>query len=143
MLLCITFLWVLVLHVHKIMSFDCEYSSREYQVVLRPDLLMSSFETGVMRVIDELAKIENANILNFKVSRSSLKFKNVSVVRYIPDNNRDAKDFYIPIKFKSRQKKIDEPADIVLKLSNADPALTCMPLTVNISFLFLSISNIK
>ncbi len=60
MLLFPTFIWILIHHTYKILSMDCEYSLREYQVVLRPDLLMKSFENGVMRIVDELAKIENA-----------------------------------------------------------------------------------
>ena len=94
---------------------DYEYSSREYQVVLRSDLLVNSFEAGVTWILEELTKIEDSKTINFKVSRSSLKFKNVSVVRYVSDNNRDSKDFYIPVKFKSRKNKVDEPADIVMK----------------------------
>lgn len=130
MLLTIPLLWLLTLHIQKIMSMDCEYSSREYQVVLRPDLLMNSFENGVTRVIDELAKIEDAKTMKFKVSRSSLKYKNVTIVRYIPEESRDSDDFYIPIIFKSRRKKLNEPADIVFKISNPDPLLTCIPLMV-------------
>jgi hypothetical protein len=45
---------------------DCEYSSREYQVVLRPDLLIDSFETGVMRILDELTKTEDAKLFGSK-----------------------------------------------------------------------------
>ena len=77
---------------HKIMSMDCEYSSREYQVVLRPDLVINSFETGVMRILNELTKIENIKTIQFKVSRSSLKFKDESLVQYILVNSRDSKD---------------------------------------------------
>ncbi|CAF2521268.1 unnamed protein product [Rotaria sp. Silwood2] len=130
MLLFVPFVWILINHAHNIMSMDCEYTSREYQIVLRPDLLINSFETGVMKVIDELAKIEDAKIMPFKVSRSSLKFKNVPFTQYVLDNSRDKNDFYIRPVFKTRQKKIAEPADIVMKISNIDPALACVQLTV-------------
>jgi hypothetical protein len=134
MFLIVTFIWILIHHVHTITSLDCEYSSREYQVVLRPDLLVNSFDTGVTRILDELTKIENAKIIQFKVSKSSLQFKNVSLVNYIPGSNRDSNDFYIPPIFKSRRKATTEPADIVTKISNPDPALACVPLTVYIFF---------
>ncbi|CAF0916168.1 unnamed protein product [Rotaria sordida] len=130
MYLFIPFIWILINHVYKIMSMDCEYSSREYQVFLRPDLMINSFETGVMQVIDELVKIEDLKMIPFKVLQSSLKFKNVSFTQYVSDNNRPENDFYIRPVFKSRQKKITAPADIVMKISNIDPALACLQLKI-------------
>jgi len=109
---------------------DCEVSSREYQVVLRTDLFVNSFASGVKQVIDELAMIEDTDTMAFKVSRSSLKFKNVTIARYIPSDNRDANDFSIRLRFKSRRKKADGPADIVLKIADVDPALSCVPLQI-------------
>ncbi|CAF0715274.1 unnamed protein product [Adineta steineri] len=123
-------LWILFYHIHRIISMECEYSSREYQVVLRPDLLANSFQAGVMKFIDVLAKIEDTKVIDFKVSRSSLKYKNMTIVDYTPQNSQLSEEFFIPIKFKSRQKKTTEPADIVMKISNADPGLSCVPLTV-------------
>jgi hypothetical protein len=113
---------------------DCEYSSREYQVVLHPDPLIGSFKSGVDRVLAELTRIERSNILEFKVSVSSLKLKNVSVIEYVPRADRDANDFYLPLRFKSRQKKPYEPADIMLKVSNSDPAVACLSLKVSLSY---------
>lgn len=112
------------------MAMDFEYSSREYQVVLRPDILANSFESGVLHVFDELTKIENTKLIPFEISRSSLKFKKQTLVPYTLDASRQSNDFFIPVIFKSRRKKPKQPADIVMKLSNADPALTCIPLTV-------------
>ncbi|CAF0729511.1 unnamed protein product [Adineta steineri] len=123
-------LWILFYHIHRIISMECEYSSREYQVALRPDLLENSFHDGVMKVIDELAKIEDTKTIDFKVSRSSLKFNNITMVHYTPENSQLSQEFFIRIKFKSRQKKPNEPADIVMKISNADPGLSCLPLTI-------------
>ncbi|CAM4818125.1 unnamed protein product [Rotaria magnacalcarata] len=113
------------------MSLNCEYSSQEYQVVLQPDILMNSFENGVMQVISELAKIEKNNIMNFKVSKSSLAFKNVSLARYTIDNSRDLSDFYLKPVFKSRRNKPTKPADIVMKFSAEDPELVCIQLTTS------------
>ncbi len=45
---------------------DCQYSSRDYQVVLRPDLLINAFEIGVMRIFDELTKTEDAKLFGSK-----------------------------------------------------------------------------
>ena len=136
MLRLMIYFWILIRHMHNIMSMGCEHTSREYQVNLRSDLLASSFEAGVIKVIDELTKIEKTETMPFKVSRSSLKFKNISLSRYILDENRSSDDFYIPSLFKSRRKKVDDPADIVMKISNPDPALACVPLKVNIVFDF-------
>lgn len=105
-------------------------------MVLRPESLIASFKTGVTHVLDELTKLEQAKTMDFKVSMSSLKFKNVSVTEYVSSNARDSADFYLPLRFKSRQKKANEPADIVMKTSNADPALACMPLKVTIFLIF-------
>ena len=110
---------------------DCEYSSREYQVVLRPGILSGSFKTGINQILNELTLIEKANLLDFKVSVSSLKFKNESYTEYIPADNRNPNDFILPLRFKSRQKKANEPSDIVMKTSNADPVLACLPVTVS------------
>ncbi|UJR29162.1 hypothetical protein I4U23_010376 [Adineta vaga] len=123
--------YILIIHIYGIMAMDCEYSSREYQVVLRPDLLINSFEAGVMRIFEELDRIEDAKRIPFKLSRSSLKFKNETLVSYTHDLSRNSEDFFIPITFKSRRKKPTEAADIVMKMSNADPAITCTPLTVS------------
>lgn len=112
-------------------SPSCDYSSREYQVVLRPGILSGLFKTGINQILSELTAIEKANALDFKVSVSSLKFKNESYTEYIPANNRNPNDFILPLRFKSRQKKADEPSDIVMKASNADPVLACLPVTVS------------
>ena len=112
------------------MAMECEYSSREYQVVLRPDVFDESFGAGVLRVFDELINIENTRLIPFKISQSSLKLKNQTLVPYTLDASRQVNDFFIPVIFKSRRKKPTHPADIVMKISNADPALTCIPLTV-------------
>ena len=116
----------------RVKALECQYSSREYQVVLRHELLISSFKTGVDRVLGELTRIEKSNVLDFKVSVSSLKWKNVSVTEYVPRAARDVNDFYLPLRFKSRQKKPYEPADIVMKTSNVDPALACLTLKVSL-----------
>ncbi|CAF0944520.1 unnamed protein product [Adineta ricciae] len=110
---------------------ECEYSSREYQVVLRPDIFDNSFESGVLRVLDELIKIGNTKLIPFEISQSSLKLKNQTLVPYTLDASRQSNDFFIPVIFKSRRKKPTHPADIVMKISNADPALTCIPLTIS------------
>ena len=136
----ITFLCFAIFNAGYVLSLDCEYSSREYQVVLRPAIVSSSFHTGVNQVLDELDKIEKTKELDFKVSPSSLKYKNVSVSEYIPADIRDAKDFHIPLRFKSRRKKIDEAADIVMKTSNADPELACWPLKVSVFSIRLNIT---
>ena len=124
-------LCLVVLSAGYVLSMDCTYSSREYQVVLRPELLTASFKNGMTKVLDELTKIERADVIDFKVSVSSLKFKNVSVSEYIPANSRDPADFTIPLRFKSRRKKANEPADIVMKTSNVDPELACWTLDVS------------
>ena len=124
-------LCLLVLSAGYVLPMDCEYSSREYQVVLRPELLTASFKNGITKILDELTNIERAQVIDFKVSVSSLKFKNVSVCEYIPANNRDPADFDIPLRFKSRKKKFNEPADIVMKTSNVDPELACWTLDVS------------
>jgi hypothetical protein len=108
---------------------ECEHSSREYQVILRPEIMSgaNSFAQGVTAVIDELAAIEKAGVINFNISRSSLKITNVTVVKYqalIPN------DLLLTIQLKSRKKKLDQPADFVFKVSNADPILACVPLSV-------------
>jgi hypothetical protein len=126
------FLWSAFFHVGYVLSLDCEYSSREYQVVLRPEIVAASFKTGVTQVLDELSKIEKAKEIDFKVSLSSLKYKNVSVSEYVSAEIRDATDFNVPLRFKSRRKKATEPADIVMKTSNADPELACLPLKVSV-----------
>ena len=125
-------LWFVLLHIEYVSSLDCEYTSREYQVVLRPTIMVPSFRNGVDQVLDELNKIEKSQELDFKVSLSSLKYKNVSVSEYIPSDSRDETDFNVPLRFKSRRKKVDEPADIVMKTSNVDPELACWTLKVNI-----------
>jgi len=119
------FVWSVVLHVGSVLSLKCEYTSREYQVVLRPEFMTTSFRTAVNQILDELTKIERAEVIDFKVSVSSLKFKNVSVTEYILPSIRDTTDVNVPLRFKSRQKKASEPADIVMKTSNADPELAC------------------
>jgi hypothetical protein len=124
------FLWFAIFHDGYVLSMDCEYSSREYQVGIRPELLTTSFKNGINQILDELTKIERAQVIDFKVSVSSLKFKNVSVTEYIPASSRDPADFNVPLRFKSRQKKASEPADIVMKTSNADPKLACWPLEI-------------
>ncbi|CAM4900644.1 unnamed protein product [Rotaria socialis] len=134
MLLFIPLLWILIQHASNSMSLNCEYSSQEYQVVLRPDILMNSFENGVMQVVNELAKIEKNNIMNFKVSKSSLAFKNVSLARYTIDDSRDLSDFYLKPVFKSRRNKPTKPADIVMKFSAEDPELICIQLTTSTAF---------
>ncbi len=126
------FLWFAIFHDGYVLSMDCEYSSREYQVAIRPELLTTSFKNGINQILDELTKIERAQVIDFKVSVSSLKFKNVSVTEYIPASSRDSADFNVPLRFKSRQKKPSEPADIVMKTSNADPELACWPLKVSV-----------
>jgi hypothetical protein len=126
------FLWSAVFHAGHVLSLDCEYTSREYQVVLRPEIVTPSFKTGVNQVLDELSKIEKAKEIDFKVSLSSLKFKNVTVSEYISADIRDTTDFNLPLRFKSRHKKASEPADIVMKTSNADPELACLPLKVSV-----------
>lgn len=124
-------LYFAAFHADQVLSLDCEYSSREYQVVLRPSIMMPAFKAGVTQVLDELTKIEQSGKMDFKVSVSSLKFKNVSFTEYVSSNIRDASDFYVPLRFKSRQKKVNEPADIVMKISNTDPEISCWPLKVN------------
>lgn len=114
------------------MSMDCEYSSYEYQVYLRSDLMVDSFKDGVMQVLDELSTIEQKKIFPFKVSRSSLNYLNVSLTYYVLDNNRDINDFYVKPVFKSRKKKPSKPTDLVMKLSDIDPLAVCIKLTVNI-----------
>jgi hypothetical protein len=118
---------------------DCEYTSREYQVALRTEFMASSFKTAVSQVLDELTKIEQAQAIEFKVSVSSLKFKNVSVTEYILPVIRSTTDVNVPLRFKSRQKKASEPADIVMKTSNADPELACWPLKVSVFLIFSSL----
>jgi len=110
-------------------TLDCEYTTREYQVVLKPEILSgtNSFDYGVSLVLDELDAIENASLIDFKVSRSSLKFKNVTSFKYHAQQRADTQ---LKITMKSRQKKVDEPADFVLKFSNADPTLACIPLKI-------------
>jgi hypothetical protein len=115
---------------------DCEYSSREYQVALRTELMTPSFTTAINKILDELTEIERAQVIDFKVSVSSLKFKNVSVTEYILPSIRDTTDVNIPLRFKSRQKKASEPADIVMKTSNPDPELACWPLKVSVFLIF-------
>ena len=102
-------------------------------MVLRADPFVSSFKNGVDRVLAELTRIERSNMLDFEVFVSSLKLKNVSVTEYIVRGDRNANDFYLPLRFKSRQKKPYEPADIVLKASNSDPAIACLDLKVRLS----------
>lgn len=114
------------------MSMDCEYSSYEYQVYLRSDLMVDSFKDGVMQVLDEFSTIEKKKIFPFKVSRSSLNYLNVSLTYYVLDNNRDINDFYVKPIFKSRKKKPSKPTDLVMKLSDIDPLAVCIKLTVNI-----------
>ena len=108
---------------------DCEYTSREYQVVLKPEILSgaNSFADGVSLVLDELQSIENAGLIDFKVSRSSLNVKNVTSAKYAAE---DRDDLQMKITMKSREKKADEPADFVLKFSNADPTLACVSLKI-------------
>ena len=130
------FLCFAVFHADYVLSLECEYSSREYQVVLRPPMMIPSFKAGVMQVLDELTKIAEAGVMDFKVSASSLKFKNVSFTEYVSSNIRDPSDFHVPLRFKSRQKKANESADIVMKISNADPEIACWPLEVTICFIF-------
>jgi len=125
--------WFLILHFGTgVFSLDCEYSSREYQVTIRPEILKNSFKSGITLILDELTKIEKDPEVDFKVSLSSLKYKNVSVTEYILPSTRDVTDLYVPLRFKSRQKKANEPADIVMKTSNADPELACLSLDVRI-----------
>lgn len=121
---------IIILHIVSALSIDCEYSSREYQVAIRPDILKNSFKDGITQILDELTNIERDPEVDFKVSKSSLKFKNISVTEYILPGNRHAADLYVPLRFKSRQKKSNEPADIVMKTSNADPQLACLSLKV-------------
>ena len=108
---------------------DCEYTSREYQVVLNPEILSgtNSFTDGVSLVLDELETIENARLIDFKVSRLSLKFKNITSGKYSVEHQEDLQ---MKITMKSRQKQVDEPADFVLKFSNADPTLACVSLKI-------------
>jgi hypothetical protein len=110
-------------------KLECEYSSREYQIVLKPELVSgtNSFAYGVSLVLDELSAIEKAAVLDFKVSRSSLKFKNVTSIKYYAQN---VDDLQFKITMKSRQKAFDAPADFVLKFSNSDPTLACIPLKI-------------
>ena len=110
-------------------KLQCEYNSREYQVVLDPEILSGSksFSDGVGMVIDALTTIERNGTLDFSVSRSSLQFSEVTTFRYFARNRADLQ---FPIKMKSRQKKINQPADFVLKFSHPDPTLACVPLTV-------------
>jgi len=138
MLIAITFVYLAVFCTGQVSSLDCEYSSREYQVALQPELLMGSFNDGILEILDELTKIEKGKVIDFKVSVSSMKLKNVTVTEYIPANNRDSNDFYVPLRFKSRRKKKTEPADIVMKTSNADPQLACLSLTVNVALFHFS-----
>jgi len=109
---------------------DCEYTSREYQIVLKPDILSgkNSFIYGVSLVLAELAVIENAGFLDFKVTRSSLTVKNVTSAKFSAEH---PEDLNMKITMKSRQKKLDEPGDFVLKFSNADPSLACVPLQLD------------
>ncbi len=135
-MLFIIFFWCAVLHAGHVLSLNCEYSSREYQVVLRPEVLTASFKNGITQILDEFTKIEKARVIDFKVSVSSLKFKNVSVTEYVLPNTRDPADCNVPLRFKSRQKKANEPADIVMKTSNVDPELACWSLKVSVFFIF-------
>ena len=110
-------------------KLECEHSSREYQVVLRSDIMTgaNSFVDGVMMVIDELTAIERAGIIDFQVNRSSLKITNITVVKYQALLSNDLR---LAVQMKSRQKKTNEPADFVFKISNADPILACVSLDV-------------
>ena len=112
---------------------QCEYTSREYQIVLRADILSgnNSFASGVSMVLDELDAIENSGFLDFKVSRSSLTIKNVTSGKY---SVQHPEDLNMKITMKSRQKKPNEPADFVLKFSNADPSLACVALQVDSTY---------
>lgn len=101
-------------------------------MTIRPEILKNSFKSGITLILDELTKIEKDPEVDFKVSLSSLKYKNVSVTEYILPSTRDVTDLYVPLRFKSRQKKANEPADIVMKTSNADPELACLSLDVRI-----------
>ena len=127
-------LFLLSLQVLATMTMTCTHSSREYQIVLRSDLLTPSFEAGVNQVVDQLSRIEKEKLMNIKVLRSSLKFNNVSLVRYILDPERASTDLNTELTFKSRRKRVDESADIVTKISNPDPALACVALKVSTSF---------
>ena len=127
-------LCLLSVQIVVIMTMTCTHSSREYQVVLRSDLLTDSFEAGVNQVLDQLTRIEKEKLMDMKVLRSSLQFKNVSLVRYIVDPERVSDDLNTELSFKSRRKRIDESADIVTKISNPDPALACVSLKVSTSF---------
>ena len=82
------------------------------------------FLSYILFYLDESTKIEEAAVIAFNVSVSSLKYKNVSFVEYVP------------VRFKSRRKKVDEPADIVMKISNPDPEISCWPLQVIIFLIF-------
>lgn len=119
-------LFISVIHGKKL---ECQYNSREYQVVLNPNLFsgVKSFADGVNRILDELTTIEKNSQFEFRVSRSSLQYNNVTTVRYIATN---LTDLQYPIKMKSRQKVVNEPADFVLKFSNSDPLLTCVHLNL-------------
>jgi hypothetical protein len=128
------FLWFTIFHVGYVLSLDCELTSREYQVVLRPELMTPSFKNGVTTILDELTKIEKAKVIDFKVSLSSLQYKNVSVTEYVLPSTRNPSDCNVPLRFKSRQKKPTEPADIVMKTSNGDPELACWPLKVHSAY---------
>lgn len=118
-------LCLVVLSSGYVLSMDCKYSSREYQVVLRPELLTAPFKNGLTIVLDELTNIERADVIDFKVS----------VSEYIPANSRDPADFNIPLRFKSRRKKSNEPAGIVMETSNVDPKLACWTLDVSEFFI--------
>lgn len=86
-----------------------------------------SFADGVSLLLDELETIENAGLIDFKVSRLSLKFKNVTSGKYSVEHREDLQ---MKITMKSRLKKVNEPADFVLKFSNADPTLACVPMKI-------------
>jgi hypothetical protein len=112
---------------------DCDYTSREYQIVLKPEIASgaNSFADGISLVLNELEKIENTGLIDFKLTRSSLKIKNITSGKYFIEN---PDDLQMKITMKSREKKIGEPADFVLKFSNADPSLACVPLKIAKAF---------
>lgn len=111
-------------------SLECNYTSREYQIVLKPDIVSgrNTFSHGVLLVLDELDAMEQSGLIDFTVSRSSLKFKNITSAKYL---SQSTEDLTMKITMKSRQKNTSEQADFVLKFSNADPNLACVPLTIN------------
>lgn len=118
---------ILIIAVFMGFGYGCQYSSREYQVMLNPEIFAQegSFFNGVHKVVDFLTVIERNGSINFQVSRSSLKFNNISIVNYESQNQNDLK---LPIIMKSRRKQADQLADFVLKISSADPELACVQL---------------